>query len=167
MERLEDAGALPPTFGMVGYTEAPPDSVSPSLMSRKTRQALLESDQNGHGESIDYGRGGEAMASGSSLSITIRGGEGNKTRRVAVRFTSKKAPAGAAAGTAAMQVEQEEQEMSEESALVRVVSLAEEEREREELLPLCTLSCAQLSAHKDAHSSRPREAYAPPPPPPN
>jgi hypothetical protein len=47
MERLEDAGALPPTFSMGGYSEAPLDAVRPSLMSRKTRQAL-ESDQVRH-----------------------------------------------------------------------------------------------------------------------
>lgn len=40
MERLEDTGALPPTFSMGVYSDAPPESVSQSLMSRKTRQAL-------------------------------------------------------------------------------------------------------------------------------
>jgi hypothetical protein len=44
MEHLQAAGTLPPAFGLVGYSEAPPPLPapgSPSLMSRKTRQVQL------------------------------------------------------------------------------------------------------------------------------
>lgn len=73
-----------------------------------------------HGVSIDYDRVSDAKEGGSSLSITIRGGEGNKARRVAVRFTTKNTAGSPAAAQPAMQVDQEDEQMSEESTLVRV-----------------------------------------------
>jgi hypothetical protein len=57
--------------------------------------------------------------SGCSLSITIRGGEGNKARRVAVRFTTRNVAGGTAATLPAMQEDPEDPQISsEESTLV-------------------------------------------------
>jgi hypothetical protein len=58
--------------------------------------------------------------SGCSLSITIRGGEGNKARRVSMRFTTMNSAGGTAATLPAMQEHPEVPQISsEESTLVR------------------------------------------------